>query len=332
MRIAAICPLFLLAVGCAPEAPSEPAKEDAPLDTCGVDINTLANSAWVHQKPSATGDKPNPMARIKFEDAGGALKAKYTAGSLGDVYDYSCTVKGGIATCIEDKTNAEAWCKAWAATNDGVCDPAGVAAATGLPQAEVEAAAAKVNDELKKLKPAEKETQRKADNNPNNKIRGKFLVAVDKGNCQLTLQDKYMTMVDRRVNEYENVLGTAKFNKAKEEYIYESCKDVDSAWAPGPDDQHAAVQGAGTLKFSAIVQKEALKGAQGCTWSADVYKDWVKAQTDVAAVEDAKFGPRWNVDLPFSEEGRHAVYFDRWKTCNGTRERVGLTCAVVRIE
>lgn len=331
MRVAAMYPLFLLAAGCAPEAPPEPSKEEKPLDTCGVDINTLAGSSWIHLKPTAMGDTPNPMARIKFEESAGTLKARYTAGSLGDVYEYGCTIKGGLATCVETDAHAEAFCKAWAATHDGVCDPAAVAAATGIPQSEFDAVAAKVNDELKKLKPAEKETQRKADNNPNNKIRGKFLVAVDKGKCQLTLQDKYQTLVDGRLNEFENVLGTAKFNKAKEEYIYESCKDVDSAWAPGPDDQHAAVQPAGTIKFSAIVQKDQLKGAESCTWTADVYKDWVKAQTDIAAVADPKFGPRWNVDLPFSEEGRHAVYFDRWKSCDGKRERVGLTCAVVRI-
>ncbi len=330
MRIVAISPLILLAVGCAPEQAEAP-KEDVPVDTCGVTAATLPGSSWIHQKPTATGDQPNPMARVKFEDAAGTLKAKYTAGSLGDVYDYTCTVKGGLATCSEDDLHAEAWCKAWAATHDGVCDPVALAAATGFPQAELDKVATKVNDELKKLKPADKEAQKKADNNPNNKIRGKFMVAVDAGNCQLTLQDKYQTMVDGRVNEYENVLGTAKFNKAKEEYVYESCKDVDSAWAPGPDDTHLAVQPAGTIKFSAILQKDQLKGAESCTWTADVYKDWVKTQTDIAATADAKFGPRWNADLPLSEEGKHAIYFDRWKTCDGKRERVGLTCAVVRI-
>ena len=30
--------------------------------------------------------------------------------------------------------------------------------------------------------------------------------------------------------------------------------------------------------------------------------------------------------------GRHAVYFDRSKTCDGKTDRIGLTCAVVRVE
>ena len=186
--------------------------------------------------------------------------------------------------------------------------------------------------ELKKLKKDEKDMQRKADNSPNNKIRGKFIVAVDKATCRVTLQDKYQTMVDGRVNEFENVLGTAKFEKAKEEYIFESCKDADSAWAPGPDDQHLAVQSPGTIKFSAMLQKEQQKGLDGCTLTADVYKDWVKTTPDVPATKDAKWGPRWDTQVEFTEPGKHAVYFDRWKTCGDKKERIGLTCAVVRIE
>ncbi|MDP2314967.1 MAG: hypothetical protein Q8P41_18855 [Pseudomonadota bacterium] len=330
MRIPALFALSLLGAGCVPE-PAAPKEAAGPPDTCGVDMTTLSGSSWIHLKPQAQGDKPNPMARIRFDDAAGTLKAKYTAASLGDVYEYSCTIQGKLATCLEDDFHAEAWCKAWAATHDGVCDPAAVAAATGIPQAEFDKVAQKVNDEIKKLKPAERDMQKTADNSPNNKIRGKFQVALDKGKCQVTLLDKYQTMVGGQVNEFENVLGTAKFEKAKEDYIYESCKDVDSAWAPGADDTHSPVQTAGTIKFSAILQK-AQKGAPECTYSADVYKDWVKSQTDVAATDDKKFGPRWDVQVPLAEAGKHAVYFDRYKTCGDKKEKIGLTCAVVRID
>jgi hypothetical protein len=329
MRLPSLLALTAL-VGCTPEAPPPEVKEE-PEDTCGVDITKLNDTSWIHLKPNATGEKPNPMARIKFIDEGGALKAKYTAGSLGDVYSYSCTINGKLGTCLEDELHTEAWCKAWAATHEGVCDAAALAAATGLPQAELDKVAKKVTDELKKLKKDEAEQQRKADNSPNNKIRGKFMVAVDKAKCQVTIQDKYQTMVDGRVNEYENVLGTAKFEKAKSEYIYESCKDVDSAWAPDASDQHSAVQSAGTIKFSAILQKDQ-KGAANCTYTADVYTDWVKTNTDIGTTDDKKFGPRWDVSLPIAETGKHAVYFDRWKTCGDKKDRIGLTCAVVRVE
>lgn len=325
--------LLLALAACSPPEPP-PQEEAKPESACPVTLENLNNTVWVHLKPQPAGpDKPNAMARLKFQDEGGALKAKYTASSLGDVYDYDCTSNGKMVTCVESKVNATAWCKAWAASHDGKCDPAGVAAATGIPQAEFDKVAADVEKELSKLKPDEKEQQRKVDNSPNNKIRGKFMVAVDPQSCRLTLVDKYQTMVNGKINEYENVLGTAKFEQTKEDYTFETCKDVDSAWAPSASDDntHEPVQSAGTLKFSAILQKDQ-KGAKGCTYTADIYKDWIKTQTDVAATDDKKWGPRWDVQIPFTDAGRHAVYFDRYKTCDGQKERIGLTCAVVRVE
>ncbi|MFZ5479407.1 MAG: hypothetical protein ACOZNI_21765 [Myxococcota bacterium] len=322
--------LIALLTACSEPAPPPEKKEDK--SACDVDVTKLQETSWLWLDPNA-GDKPNPIARLKFVDEGGTIHGKYTAKSLGDVYDYTCALNGKILTCVETDPHAEAFCKAWAATHDGVCDPAGVAAATGIPQAEFDKVAEKVNGELKKLKGEEKANQRKADNSPNNKIRGKFLVAVDKSTCRLTVQDKYQTLVDGKLNEFENVLGTAKFEKAKEEYIWESCKDADSAWAPSAADadKHEAVQPAGTVKFSAILQKDQ-KGAAGCTYTADIWKDWVKYQPEVPATDDPKWGPRFDVSIPLTEPGRHAVYFDRYKTCDGKKDRIGLTCAVVRIE
>jgi hypothetical protein len=321
----------LLAACSTPEAP-KPKKEAAPASTCDVSAEKLAGSAWLHLKPQPTGpEKPNPMARVRFRDEGGALLADYTAGSAGDVYAYTCSTKGKIVTCIEKETHADAFCKAWAATHDGVCDPAAVAQVTGIPQAEFDKVADKVNAELKKLKAAEKEQQRKSDNSPNNKIRGKFRVAVNPASCGLTLEDKYQTLVDGKVQEYENVLGNAKFTRAKEEYSWESCKDADSAWAPGPDDSNLAVQPQGTIKFSAMLQKDQ-RGAANCTYTADIWKDYVKIQSDVPTTNDPKWGPRWDTQVPFTEVGKHTVYFDRYKECGGKKERIGLTCALVRVE
>lgn len=312
--------------------PEAPKKEAPKKPSCELKVDGLPGTMWMHMKQQPVGpDKPNPMARVRFRDEAGALKADYTASSAGSVYKYDCTTAGGIATCVEADAHASAWCHAWAATHDGVCDPAGLAAATGIPQAEFDKVAETVNKELKALKkPDEIAQQRKMDNSPNNKIRGKFKVAVDPAKCTLTLQDKYQTMVDSKVNEFENVLGSAKFIKADADYTFDTCEDADSAWAPGPDDNHLAVQAAGTIKFSAILQK-AQKGAAGCTYTADIYKDWVKTQSDVPATEDKKYGPRWDVSIPFTEEGKHVVYFDRNKTCGDKKEHIGMTCGLVRV-
>lgn len=322
---------ILLALAC--DLPTPPSGEpEVAKPSCDVDVTKLAGTQWVYQAPQPVGPpKPEPAARVRFRDEGGALKADYTAGSTSDVFKYDCAIEGMIVKCLETEPHAEAFCKAWAAVNEGVCDPAGVSAATGIPLDVVTKAAESVNAELKKLKGDEIAQQRKSDNSPSNKMRGKFNAAVDPGTCEITLQDKYQTMVGGKLNEYENVLGSAKFARVDTDFTWESCKDADSAWAPGADDTHAAVQPGGAIKFSAIMQKEQ-KGAAGCIYTADLYKDYVKAQSEMTTTEDAKYGPRWDTTITLAEKGKHVVYFDRYKTCDGKRERIGNTCAMVRVE
>lgn len=322
---------LLLALACDVPQPEPEKKDEKPA--CELDLSKLAGTAWVYNKPQPTGPNlPDPTARMRFRDEGGALKADYTAGSSSDVFAYDCSVSGKILTCLETEPHLDAFCHAWAAVHDGVCDPAAVAAATGAPLDAATKVAETVNAELKKLKGDEIAQQRKVDNSPNNKLRSKFLLAIDPATCGITVQDKYQTMVDGKLNEFENVLGSAKFIKAEADYTWESCKDADSAWAPGPDDQHNPVQSPGMIKFSAMLQKDQQKDVKGCVLSADIYKDWVKGQAELQATEDAKWGPRWDTTISFTEPGKHVVYFDRWKTCDGKREHIGTTCAMVRVE
>ena len=325
--------LMFVACGETP-APAAPKVEEP---TCPLTVDTLDGTSWVYLKPQPVGpDKPSPRARAKFVGNGPNFVAKYTADSLGDTYEYNCTSDGKLATCVESKeSHPVAFCKAWAASHDGVCDPAGVAAATGLPLADLEKVAEGVNKELAALKPDEKATQRQVDNSPKNKIRGKIVVAVDKAKCRLKIQDKYQTMIDGRLNEFENQIGLGTFDKAKEDYIFETCKDVENAWAPSAadDTKHEAVQAAGAIKFAAIPYADKKQVKANCTYTADIYKDWVKAASDVPSVESKDYGVRWDTAIPFTDPGHHAVFFDRYMTCDGgAKERIGLACAVVRIE
>ncbi len=323
--------IALLVLACDMPTPQQAKLEPVP-PKCQVDANKLPGTVWVYQAPQTVGpSKPEPAARVRFRDEGGALKADYTAGSTSDVFQYDCALKGKVATCLEAEYHAEAFCKAWAAVHEGVCDPAGVSAAAGIPLDVATKAAAVVNAELKKLKGDEIADQRKFDNSPRNKMRGTFRVAVDPGTCEITLQDKFQTMVDGKLLEYENVLGSAKFAQVTTDFTWESCKDADSAWSPGADDAHVPVQAGGAIKFSAILQKDQ-KGAKGCVYTADLYTDWVKSQSELTTTDDKKFGPRWDTTIPLAERGKHVVYFDRYKTCDGKRDRIGTACAMVRVE
>ncbi len=325
--------IFLLAFACdMPQPAAPPAKPKAPA--CELSLTTLGGTSWLYLKPQTEGpDRAEPNTRMRFRDEGGALKADYTQGSNSSVYQYDCSSDGKIANCVQSNPHADSFCKGYAAVHDGVCDPGEVSRLTGIPLDVVTKAATTINAELKKLKGEAVAQQRQADNNRSNKMRGKFQIAIDKAKCGLTVRDMYITMFDGAVHEFETAIGTGKFAKNEIEFTWESCNDADSAWAPGPDDKHLAVQAPGSLKFSAMLQKGEQKGlAASCTLTADVYKDWERTASDVPSVPDKAWGPRWDTQISLSEPGKHVVYFDRYKTCDGKKERIGITCAQVRVE
>lgn len=329
MRPLSLLLAFLTACGGETTPAPEAKKTDKP--SCELDLDKLGGTAWVHMNNAVPGkETPNPQARLRFMVNGTQIEADYTANSVGDVYHYTCTKSGGLLTCLEKEPQIEAWCKAQAAVNNGACDADKLAQVLGMPVEQIKPVADKVNAELKKLKPKERETQQKVDNSPNNKLRSKFLVAVDKAKCTLTLQDKYQTMYNGQLQEFEQALGTATFAKVEDKYIWTTCKDADNAWAPDPKGYHQMVQTPGTIKFEAGLGN-GVKPESSCTYTADVYKDWVKASEGLeAVVESGKV--RWRTELPFTEKGIHAVYFDRKKTCNGAVTPIGLTCAAIKIE
>jgi hypothetical protein len=215
--------------------------------------------------------------------------------------------------------------------HDGVCDPEKIAPILGMTVDELKPIAEKVNKELKGLKPAEREQQRKVDNSPGNKLRAHFLVAVDTPTCQITLQDKFMTMFNGQAQEYENVNGSSNFSRTKDEYIWEGCKES-SAYTV--DESGKDVKGpfpVGTIKVQGGLPT-GQKADAACTYTADVYADWAKATSDLAANPDPKNGPTFATAVPFTSTGLHTVFFDRYKTCADKKERIGLSCVAFRVQ
>jgi hypothetical protein len=313
--------LVLSLLACGGEEP--PVAESKPANACALSFDTLDGTSWVYVDPQK-GDKPNPMGRMRFAGAGASLTAKYTSGADVDVYDYTCTVAGSTATCLETASHADSFCKAWAASHDGVCDPAAVAAATGIPLDEVTKAAETVNKMLKGLNKAQTEVQRREDNRAANKIRGKFIFAIDSGKCDLVVQDHYLTMVNGQLQELSNPIE-GHFAKAKEDYTFLPCKDT-GAWA-GDGDQHTQEQAAGPVRFRAGLPKD-VKADAACTYSASVYKDWVKVG-DAPGKADPKLGILFETAVPVTESGAHYVYLERTKTCGGAAESLGVACTRV---
>lgn len=323
--------LVALLAGCG-GTPPEPTPKAEPASTCDVTLQTLPGTAWVHLKPQPTGpDKPSPVTRMRFRDEGGRPVADYTASSLSAVYVYDCQLEGTLGTCMERDNHAVEWCRAWAAVNNGTCDPAAISQVVkGIPEADWKAAAEKVNKEIAAMKKNEREETLKSWNYQNNKIRGVFKVAVDAATCRLTVQDKYQTMYNGKVLEYENQIGTAKFQRTKEDYLFEDCKDLEVANAILPEGATARAYPAGTYEFESFLPK-GQKADAACTYSADIWFDWLKQSSGLAGTVE-KGNVRWVTRIPVSGSGPHVVHFDRTRTCGGATEKLGLSCAKIHIE
>lgn len=323
-----------LLVGCetpAPEVKPEAAKPAA--DACPLALDKLDGTAWLWLRPQPQGpDKPQPQTRMKFRMAEGKLKVDYTASSLSEVYPYSCEMnaKGTIATCVEDDVHAKEWSRAWGATHDGKIDTAALSAATGLPAAEFDKVQKDIEKELAQLKGAERTETFKSYNSPNNKIRGKILVAVDKSKCMLTVQDKYIAMVDSRPNEFENPVGTAKFQESKEDWLFQACKDVEAANTVVADGATAHTYPAGTYEFTSTLALDEKPDAN-CTYTANIWKDWLALTPNLAPDDPKKV--KWSIKVPLDQKGPHVISFERFKTCGGAApEKAGISCAKIHIE
>ncbi len=320
-----------LLAGCSGDAPPPPKKEAPKADACPLSLDGLDGTTWLWLRPQPSGpDQPQPQTRMRFRKDGDGLKADYTASSLSEVYTYSCAMNGKILTCLEDDVHAKEWSRAWGATHDGKIDTAALSAATGIPATEFDKVQKDIEKELAALKGAERVATFKTYNSPNNKIRGKFMVAVDKQKCMLTVQDKYIAMVDSKPAEYENPVGTAKFQESKEGYLFTACKDVEDAITVVPDGATAHSYPAGTYEFTSMLQG-AKKPEAGCTYSANIWKDWLPMTPNLPPDDPKK--AHWDVKVPLDQKGIHVISFERSKTC-GTAAPVseGMSCAQIHID
>lgn len=323
--------MLVLLVGCGGAEAPKPAKVEAP-PACSVAVDKLAGTAWVYQKPTPEGDKLTPLTRVRFREDAGALKADYSASSLSAMYPYDCSITGKIADCWEADHHAKEWCRAWAATHGGTCDAAALSALPNVAATaeEIEKVRPEVEKEFKGMKGEELRQTNLAYNSPNNKIRGHFQVAVNPKTCNITLVDHYITLVDGKVNEFENQIGAATFVETKEAYLWEKCEDLEVARAVVPEGATARAYPAGTYEFESTLPAGA-KVDPSCTYTADIWKNWLLLTKDVAGVPKDKT-IRWSLQVPLTEKGPTVIDFDRYKVCNGNKERIGLSCAKLHIE
>ena len=97
----------------------EKAETETEVVQCDLSLDGLTDSEWLFLR-EINGQDPEPDAksRLKFVSADGKMSAKYTVGSLSDMYDYSCekSEKGDQLVCRTEGDIAQ-WCQTLMSSN-----------------------------------------------------------------------------------------------------------------------------------------------------------------------------------------------------------------------
>lgn len=324
----------------------------APEETAACDLNldTLVGRTFVMQEAQPDGKtyKENPITRLRFVQEDGALKAKYTVGSLSDVYDYECSIleKGGNRElfCAEKERPTD-WCQALEVHEAGSCTKAklrelGIRKHT---DEELNAAIKEAKETVKKYRGTEHWNHFVLNNNNlGNKLQGRLYVGVDEKRCRLSITDMYFTIFDGRGIEDTNPVGKNPFVETKEDLLFTHCEDgrwlADLTTATVPEDlstipprrEHAV---GGEVYYHYLGEK-AVKAEEGCTYSYDTFAQFRPLQSGVTVQPGEGGTLAWSFVhkytplelLTYSGQQVGVLHMIRHKECNGQKEKIDVLC------
>ncbi len=334
-------PIVIALLGC-PEPPSPTPETEG--SACDLTFDTLPGKTFVRQVAAPDGVTwlEDNWARARFYKEGEAIKLKYNARSLVEVYTYTCEKKPGELFCQTDDIDLQQWCQTLIA-NTGSCSPADLADRTGATLEDATKAKAELDAKLKKLSAEEKEQMKVAFSAPGNQLRGAFHVKINKDECRITGRDTYMTMTFGEIRELENIVGTARFVESDAELVFEHCKDsanMVALTAPGakarPNQTKLRWNLGEAVPFKYVGDAMSKPEGSSCTYAMDTWINHAISQKDVAVNP----GPDGKLDWSFvhtfaevpPEKGRGVIHMYRYKTCEGKeKELVDVTCAMVLV-
>lgn len=329
--------LLACLVACGGGAGTDPKPADAAAagPSCDFSLDKLGGNQFVRAlKGDGSPGDLDLLARIQFADEGGKLKAKYTARSLSDVYNYSCTAKDKDLSCWEEEIKAADFCRALVA-NGKECSVEAVAQLTG---AKPEAIKQKVEDTLKNIKGLsgpERSRMKEAFSAPTTPLRGVLRIKMKKDQCKLSITDLYQSMTDGQLREIENVVGTSTFEPTKKELVFENCADgrslltLDSLDSKATDSLESVSPGENF--FVKYAGKEHAKAEAGCTYAMETYVGYERLSA-AAPIEPVGGALPWNFQASFPKAGRQIVHMYRYRTCGDKpQERVGVQCQAVTV-
>jgi len=313
--------------------------------TCELSLDNLSGKAFVMlESVDRNNDRPNPMARMKFYAEEGELKAKYTVMSVSSSYDYECEDTGKEVLCAEPARFQDV-CQALEVHEQGSCTKVSVGAATNnkKPTDEVlEKAIKDAQETVAKFRDGDSwEHFQLNNNNVGNKLQGFFYAKVEPRQCQLMIDDMYMTVYNgKRVEDY-NPVGKNAFVTTDEEYLFETCDDANNTldWST-PDKPKVSeitperIHEAEKPVYYHYYGEKAAKAEADCTYSVDIWANWQSASTGNVIEPDAKGNLNWMASHTFGKDNLVSglgqpggiIHLMRFKDCEGKKERIDTLC------
>lgn len=305
-KIRTMLAAVLLVGGCAPSAPERPA--------CDLSYDSLDGSSWVmlEAMPDRT-DKPNAMARMRFETKDGNIRVKYNARSLSDIYTYDCKLakqgENDVLFC-EEEPHLVDWCQALMVYESDMCTPEKLRelGASRSTDEEINKAIAKAKESFAKNK--DDARYRLNNNNLGNKLQGLLWVKINKRRCRLDIDDMFMTIYNGKRTEDYNPVGKNPFVRSDEEFVWEHCldsqslADLDSPDLPKDlstlDPQRK--QSVGKPVHYHFVGEKWAKAEKGCEYKYSNYAMWRPVTKEVSVTPNEKGELNWSTSHTYAQE------------------------------
>lgn len=296
--------LILLFVGCSDT--TENAEGDSPAKKCDLSIKDskqLYNTEWLAFRDEGDTKYIDVETRMRFYEKDGGLALKYNAGSSYEMYNYYCSYKKSknILKCEQPPKVSEV-CKTLLAS-DKKCTEAEISNFyEDFSSAEMESGIEKAMKFYKeRIKRRGFEAAfKKRYNRLENKLMGEMEIKVDKKTCSLTVADAYKTMVNGKMRDNFNNIGTNPFvPNEKGELLWEHCNVFRLFDMPNdeyPKDWRQTVTTMQHPKNKPVnylfLEREYIKPEEGCTYGFDVWLNGTPLQKglkpEVVKVEKSK--------------------------------------------
>jgi hypothetical protein len=326
--------LLVLALGCNTEPPPPPEPEK-PACELGLDAEHLKDKTFVRFND---GDpEPDVMARAHFFMEGDTLKVKYNTRALTDMYTYTCKKEAKEIVCLADHPDLYQWCLTLFA-NKGSCAPGELASYTGASVADAQKASEKAAADMKKASPDVIARTKSAYSQPNNQLRGVLHVKFAADACRLTMRDTYQTMERAQVEEFENIVGSARFVPTDQDLVFEHCKDFANFVAlatpdakPKPGESKVEWKPGDQVTFR-YVGPDLAKAEPNCKYSMDFYSHYAPVKKGEEVSPDAAGNLTWTANQTFTEKGKDVVHLYRYKDCGQGPQLASVSCQWVNIK